>query len=125
MPGEYGRWTAPLPVDPAQSRRAVPPPSTAKEAPGRTVPVQLYWHCWNLESAVLDQLTTALTAAAAQALAAAAPDRLVYPVEANEIFLRVSGEETGLLGSANFVAHPTLPLPSYARVTSAANRPSP
>jgi LysR family transcriptional regulator, chromosome initiation inhibitor len=37
-------------------------------APGRTVPVQLYWHCWNLESAVLDQLTAALTQAAAQAL---------------------------------------------------------
>ena len=40
-------------------------------APGHTVPVQLYWHCWNLESAVLDQLTTALTQAAAQALSAA------------------------------------------------------
>src|SRR5438093_5482257 len=25
-------------------------------APGTRVPVQLYWHCWNLESAVLDQL---------------------------------------------------------------------
>jgi len=36
----------------------------------RTVPVQLYWHCWNLESAVLDQLTTALTQAAREALAA-------------------------------------------------------
>lgn len=40
-------------------------------APGHTVPVQLYWHCWNLESAVLDQLTGALTEAAAQALDAA------------------------------------------------------
>jgi LysR family transcriptional regulator (chromosome initiation inhibitor) len=40
-------------------------------APGHTVPVQLYWHCWNLESAVLDQLTGALTQAAAQALVAA------------------------------------------------------
>lgn len=37
-------------------------------APGTRVPVQLYWHCWNLESAVLDQLTTALTQAAAAAL---------------------------------------------------------
>jgi LysR family transcriptional regulator (chromosome initiation inhibitor) len=37
-------------------------------APGRHVPVQLYWHCWNLESAVLDQLTTALREAARQAL---------------------------------------------------------
>jgi LysR family transcriptional regulator (chromosome initiation inhibitor) len=39
-------------------------------APGVRVPVQLYWHCWNLESAVLDQLTAALTQAAAGALAA-------------------------------------------------------
>jgi LysR family transcriptional regulator, chromosome initiation inhibitor len=28
--------------------------------PGFTLPVQLYWHCWNLESDVLDQLTAAL-----------------------------------------------------------------
>lgn len=40
-------------------------------AAGRTVPVQLYWHCWNLDSAVLDQLTRALTQAAQQSLAAA------------------------------------------------------
>lgn len=39
-------------------------------APKAQVPVQLYWHCWNLESAVLDQLTAALTQAAAQALSA-------------------------------------------------------
>ena len=39
-------------------------------APATQVPVQLYWHCWNLESAVLDQLTTALTQAAAGALSA-------------------------------------------------------
>ena len=38
-------------------------------APGTRVPVQLYWHCWNLESAVLDQLTAALGKAAAEALA--------------------------------------------------------
>jgi LysR family transcriptional regulator (chromosome initiation inhibitor) len=37
-------------------------------APGATTPVQLYWHCWNLESAVLDQLTSALTTAATAAL---------------------------------------------------------
>jgi LysR family transcriptional regulator, chromosome initiation inhibitor len=37
-------------------------------APKASVPVQLYWHCWNLESAVLDQLTSALTAAAQEAL---------------------------------------------------------
>lgn len=39
--------------------------------PGKRVPVQLYWHCWNLESVVLDQLTSALTQAAAGALSAA------------------------------------------------------
>jgi LysR family transcriptional regulator (chromosome initiation inhibitor) len=39
-------------------------------APGHAVPVQLYWHCWNLESEVLDALTAALTAAAGAALAA-------------------------------------------------------
>jgi len=38
-------------------------------APGVRLPVQLYWHCWNLESAVLDQLTTALGAEAARVLA--------------------------------------------------------
>jgi LysR family transcriptional regulator (chromosome initiation inhibitor) len=39
--------------------------------PGRSLPVALYWHCWNLESAVLDALTRALKAAAAQALVSA------------------------------------------------------
>lgn len=39
-------------------------------APRTSVPVQLYWHCWNLESALLDQLTTALTDAARDALGA-------------------------------------------------------
>ena len=33
-----------------------------------SLPIQLYWHCWNLESVVLDQLTAALKRAAAQAL---------------------------------------------------------
>jgi LysR family transcriptional regulator (chromosome initiation inhibitor) len=37
--------------------------------PGSSLPVALYWHCWNLESAVLDALTRALKAAAALALA--------------------------------------------------------
>ncbi|MGE4240125.1 LysR family transcriptional regulator ArgP [Ramlibacter sp.] len=37
-------------------------------APGHSVDVQLYWHCWNLESEVLDQLTAALTRAAEAAL---------------------------------------------------------
>jgi len=34
-------------------------------APGQSLPVQLYWHCWNLQSEVLDSLTRALTEAAA------------------------------------------------------------
>jgi LysR family transcriptional regulator (chromosome initiation inhibitor) len=37
-------------------------------APGHALPVELYWHCWNLDSAVLDALTGALTTAAALAL---------------------------------------------------------
>src|SRR3569833_1072972 len=37
-------------------------------APAARLPVQLYWHCWNLESAVLDQLTAALSSAAREAL---------------------------------------------------------
>ncbi|MBV7456371.1 LysR family transcriptional regulator ArgP [Acidovorax sp. sif1233] len=41
-------------------------------APGRRLPIQLYWHCWNLESAVLDALTAALTATAARTLEAPA-----------------------------------------------------
>ena len=28
--------------------------------PGRSLPIQLYWHCWNLQSEVLDSLTRAL-----------------------------------------------------------------
>lgn len=40
----------------------------ANVAPGHSVPVQLYWHCWNLQSEVLDALTTALTAAARSSL---------------------------------------------------------
>jgi len=39
-------------------------------AAGTRVPVQLYWHCWNLESVVLDQLTAALADAARQSLSA-------------------------------------------------------
>jgi LysR family transcriptional regulator (chromosome initiation inhibitor) len=41
----------------------------ADVASGHTIPVQLYWHCWNLQSEVLDALTTALTAAARSSLA--------------------------------------------------------
>jgi len=40
--------------------------------------------------------------AAAQVIARAASDRLLYPVEANEIFLRVSSEESARLRSAGF-----------------------
>ncbi len=39
---------------------------------------------------------------AAQAVAKTAPERLVYPVEANEIFLRVSPEEAARLRGAGF-----------------------
>ncbi|HEY1227043.1 MAG TPA: LysR substrate-binding domain-containing protein, partial [Ramlibacter sp.] len=28
--------------------------------PGQRLPIQLYWHCWNLQSEVLDSLTRAL-----------------------------------------------------------------
>ena len=38
-------------------------------APTLRLPVDLYWHCWNLNSAVIDRLTAALAGAAAQALA--------------------------------------------------------
>ncbi|MGP1628699.1 MAG: LysR family transcriptional regulator ArgP [Giesbergeria sp.] len=38
-------------------------------APGSFLPIALYWHCWNLESAVLNTLTDALIAGAAEALA--------------------------------------------------------
>ena len=38
-------------------------------APGVRLPVQLFWHCWNLESQVLDQLTAALSSEAARVLA--------------------------------------------------------
>jgi threonine aldolase len=40
--------------------------------------------------------------AVAQTLAMAAPGRLVYPVEANEIFLKVSAEEAASLRSQGF-----------------------
>jgi threonine aldolase len=40
--------------------------------------------------------------AAAQTLAAAAPQRLVYPVEANELFLNVSAEEAAVLSGQGF-----------------------
>ena len=39
-------------------------------APQVTLPIQLYWHCWNLESEVLDALSAALAQSAAQFLVA-------------------------------------------------------
>jgi LysR family transcriptional regulator (chromosome initiation inhibitor) len=35
-----------------------------------TLPVNLYGHCWNLDSVVIDRLTAALTQAASGALTA-------------------------------------------------------
>jgi threonine aldolase len=40
--------------------------------------------------------------AAAQTLARAAPNRLVYPVEANELFLRVTADEAERLRGTGF-----------------------
>ena len=37
-------------------------------APKTTLPVNLYWHCWNLDSVVIDRLTEALATAAGAAL---------------------------------------------------------
>ena len=37
-------------------------------APLVTLPVSLYWHCWNLDSNVIDRLTSAVQVAAQQAL---------------------------------------------------------
>jgi len=36
--------------------------------PAVTLPVNLYWHCWNLNSEVIDRLTAALSQAAGQIL---------------------------------------------------------
>jgi LysR family transcriptional regulator (chromosome initiation inhibitor) len=40
-------------------------------APDSTLPVSLYWHCWNLDSDVIDRLTQALAQGAALALGVA------------------------------------------------------
>jgi len=37
-------------------------------APGAALPVNLYWHCWNLESTLLDLLTRAITGGAKRLL---------------------------------------------------------
>jgi LysR family transcriptional regulator (chromosome initiation inhibitor) len=39
--------------------------------PDFSLPVSLYWHCWNLDSAVIDRLTLALEQGAARVLSAA------------------------------------------------------
>ncbi len=44
-------------------------------APMRQQPVALYWHCWNLQSELLDNLSRALTQAAAAALGPGVPSR--------------------------------------------------
>jgi len=44
-------------------------------APAVTLPVDLYWHCWNLDSDVIDRLTAALAEAATLALGPARTER--------------------------------------------------
>ena len=36
--------------------------------PGTVLPVKLYWHCWNLDSAVLNSLSDAVISAAKKSL---------------------------------------------------------
>lgn len=50
------------------ARSALADGSMVDVAPGRALPIQLYWHCWNLESELLDAMTAALKGAAAEAL---------------------------------------------------------
>jgi len=50
------------------ARSALADGTVVNLAPGHVLPIPLYWHCWNLESAVLDALTSALTATAKSAL---------------------------------------------------------
>ena len=52
------------------ARQAIAEGRVVDVAPGRSLPIQLYWHCWNLESELLDALSVALTTAAGQALVA-------------------------------------------------------
>lgn len=46
-------------------------------APQASLPVSLYWHCWNLHSVVIDRLTAALAGAAAKALTGAPQNHIV------------------------------------------------
>ena len=50
------------------ARGALADGSMVDLAPGRALSIELYWHCWNLESELPDALTAALTGAGAQAL---------------------------------------------------------
>ena len=43
-------------------------------APDAVLPINLYWHCWNLESPLLDALTRAITATAERFLGLTAED---------------------------------------------------
>jgi LysR family transcriptional regulator (chromosome initiation inhibitor) len=43
-------------------------------APALSLPISLYWHCWNLDSEVIDRLTLALAQGAQQALGQPKPD---------------------------------------------------
>src|SRR5574343_270747 len=49
-------------------RPALAAGDVADVSPGHTLPIQLYWHCWNLESEVLEALTQALIEASARDL---------------------------------------------------------
>ena len=60
-------WGASV-VPELQVRRLLAQGDLVNLAPRSTLPVKLYWHCWNLPSAAIDLLTAALAAAAAQAL---------------------------------------------------------
>jgi LysR family transcriptional regulator (chromosome initiation inhibitor) len=50
------------------ARSALAAGDIADVSPGHTLPIQLYWHCWNLESEVLEALTQALIEASARDL---------------------------------------------------------
>ena len=58
---------------------------------------------------------------AAAKIAAAAGGRLVHPVEANELFLRISTEEAGRLRSAGFEFYDWRP--GEARLVTSWNQP--
>lgn len=49
-------------------RGAIKSGALVNVAPKHTLPVQLFWHCWNLESAVLDSISAALSTEAGKSL---------------------------------------------------------